>query len=70
MSNPWNREPREQTDEMLAILARQVFRRRDAGLDPLDFSLSPWKLSRKRAEQYMAEAEARGIITHKSEEAP
>ena len=68
--NPWNREPEDQTDEMLAILARQVFKRRDEGLDPLDFSSTPWNVSEARVVQYMDEAERRGIVTLKSEEPP
>ena len=60
--NAWDREPEDQTNEMLVILARRVFARRRAGLDQLDFSDLPWNLSRERAAEYMEEALKRGLI--------
>ena len=61
--SPWDRVPEEQTNEMLAILARRVLQRRDEGLDPTDFSGTPWDVTPDQVIAYMDEARKRGIIT-------
>lgn len=61
--NVWDKPLEEISDELLAVLARQVFRRRNAGMDGLALSETTWQVSRKRVLELLDEAERRGIIT-------